>query len=46
MPLSSDTFFFKDALGSETFIRDPQGHVIGYTYHMADGQEIYLKKIK
>ncbi|HEV2297200.1 MAG TPA: DUF4440 domain-containing protein [Candidatus Acidoferrales bacterium] len=46
LPLSSDTFFFKDALGSETFSRDPQGHVTGYTYHMADGQEVHVKKIK
>jgi hypothetical protein len=46
LPLSSDTFFFKDALGSETFSRDPQGHVIAYTYHIADGQEIHVKKIK
>ena len=43
---SSDTFFFKDDLGSETFSRDSQGHVIGYTYHRADGQEIHVKKIK
>jgi len=46
LPLSSDTFFFKDDLGSETFSRDSQGHVIGYTYHRADGQEIHVKKIK
>lgn len=46
LPLSSDTFFVKDDLGSVTFVRDPQGHVIGYTCHRDDGQDIHVKKIK
>ncbi|MFI5095749.1 MAG: DUF4440 domain-containing protein [Candidatus Acidiferrales bacterium] len=46
MPLGSDTFFVKSDLGSATFSRDAQGHVIGYTYHRDDGQEIHVKKIK
>ncbi len=46
LPLGSETFFFKDDLGSVTFVRDAQGHVIGYTYHRVDGQEIHVKKIK
>jgi hypothetical protein len=46
MPLGSDTFFVKSALGSLTFSRDAQGRVTGYTYHLADGQEIHVKKIK
>jgi len=46
LPLSSDTFFVKDDLGSVTFVRDTQGHVTGYTYHRFDGQEIHVKKIK
>jgi ketosteroid isomerase-like protein len=46
LPLSSDTFFVKDDLGSVTFVRDAQGHVTGYTYHRFDGQEIHVKKIK
>ncbi|MGA8617442.1 MAG: hypothetical protein WB660_02835 [Candidatus Sulfotelmatobacter sp.] len=46
LPLSSETFFFKDDLGSITFVRDAQGHVTGYTYHRNDGQEIHAKKIK
>ncbi len=45
-PLGSETFFFKDDLGSVTFVRDAQGHVTGYTYHRNDGQEIHAKKIK
>ena len=45
-PLGSETFFFKDDLGSVTFVRDAQGHVTGYTYHRSDGQEIHAKKIK
>jgi hypothetical protein len=46
LPLGSETFFFRDALGSVTFVRDAQGHVTGYTYHRWDGQEIHVKKIK
>jgi hypothetical protein len=46
LPLGSETFFFKDDLGSVTFSRDAQGHVTGYTYHRVDGQEIHVKKVK
>jgi Domain of unknown function (DUF4440)/Domain of unknown function (DUF3471) len=46
LPLSSDTFFVKDDLGSVTFVRDATGHVTGYTYNRNDGQEIHAKKIK
>ena len=46
LPLSSDTFFLKNDLGSITFVRDAQGQVTGYTYHRWDGQEIHAKKIK
>lgn len=46
LPLSSDTFFVRDDIGSVTFVRDAQGHVTGYTYHRWDGQEIHVKKIK
>jgi hypothetical protein len=45
-PLGSETFFVKNDLGSVTFVRDPQGHVTGYTYHRWDGQEIHANKIK
>lgn len=46
LPLGSDTFFVKNDLGSVTFSRDAQGHVTGYTHHLADGQEVHSKKIK
>jgi len=46
LPLSSDTFFLKDDIGSVIFVRDAQGHVTGYTYHRWDGQGIHVKKIK
>lgn len=46
LPLTSDTVFVKDDLGSVTFVRDAQGHVTGHTYHRWDGQEIHAKKIK
>ncbi len=46
LPLGSETFFFKDDLGSVTFVRDAQDHVTGYTYNRNDGQEIHVKKIK
>ena len=45
-PLGSDTFFVKSALGTSAFSRDAQGHVTGSTCHIADGQEIHVKKIK
>ena len=41
-----DTFFSKSDVGQFTFSRDAQGHVNGYTYRFADGQEIYSQKIK
>jgi len=46
LPLSPDTFFVKDDLGSIQFVRDAEGHVTGYTYHRVDGQEIHVKKVK
>jgi len=46
LPLSSDTFFVKDDIGSTQFVRDAEGHVSGYTYHRFDGHEIHVKKIK
>jgi len=45
-PLGAETFFIKSALSIVTFSRDAQGHVTGYTCHLADGQEIHIKKIK
>jgi uncharacterized protein DUF4440/uncharacterized protein DUF3471 len=45
MPLGSDIFFVKSALGFLAFSRDAQGHVTGYTWHLANGQEIHVKKI-
>jgi len=46
LPLGTDTFFLKGELGTNKFIRDAQGHVTGYTYQDADGQEIHVKKIR
>ncbi len=46
LPLAADTFFVKSDLGTAVFSRDPQGHVTGYVYHRADGQEIHVRKIK
>ena len=46
LPLGVETFFIKSALSIVTFSRDAQGHVTGYTCHLADGQEIHVKKIK
>ena len=46
LPLGAETFFVKSDLGRVQFIRDAQGHVTGYTYHRADGQEIHVKKVK
>jgi len=46
LPLSSDTFFVRDDIGSTQFVRGPDGQVTGYTYHRWDGQEIHVKKIK
>jgi Domain of unknown function (DUF4440) len=40
-----ETFFYKSDVGQFTFSRDAQGHVKGYTYRRADGQEIYSQKI-
>jgi ketosteroid isomerase-like protein len=45
LPLGADTFFLKSDLATNTFIRDAQGHVTGYTYQNADGQEIHIQKI-
>jgi hypothetical protein len=45
-PLGADSFFIKAELGIATFSRDAEGHVTGYTYHLPDGQEIHVKKIK
>src|SRR5579863_10551646 len=45
-PLGAETFFIRSDLGSMTFSRNAQGHVTGYTYHGADGQEVHAKKIK
>lgn len=45
-PMGNDSFFLKSELSVNTFIRDAQGHVVGYTYHDADGQEVHVKKIK
>jgi hypothetical protein len=46
LPLGADSFFLRNELGMNTFTRDAQGHVVGYTYRDADGQEIHVKKIK
>jgi len=46
LPLSEETFFLKDDLGTVTFVRDALGHVNGYTYRRPDSQEIHVKKIK
>ena len=46
LPLSRETYFLKDDLGSVTFVRDAKGNVNGYTYHRLDGQQIHVKKIK
>jgi ketosteroid isomerase-like protein len=46
MPAGGDSFFLKEGdLATITFSRDALGHVIGYTYHRIDGQEIHVKKI-
>lgn len=46
LALGSESFFFKDDLGSITFVRDALGRVSGYTYHRNDGQAIHVNKIK
>ena len=47
LPYSSGIpFFLKSELGSDKFTRDAQGHVTGYTYQDADGQEIHVQKIR
>jgi YVTN family beta-propeller protein len=39
LPLGGDTVFIRDGdLGTITFSRDAQGHVIGYIYNRVDGQ--------
>jgi len=45
LPLAADTFSVKSDLGTAVFARDLHGHVTGYTYHRADGQEIHVKRI-
>jgi len=45
-PAGGGTFFLDEDLGTATFTRDAQGHVTGYTYRGADGQEVQVKKIK
>jgi hypothetical protein len=45
LPLGSETFFVKNDLGNTIFSRDVQGHVAGYTYRRADGQEIHARKV-
>ena len=46
LPLGADSFFLRSGSESSKFTRDAQGHVTGYTYQDADGQEIHIKKIK
>jgi len=46
LPGGADTFFIRSDLGTFAFSRNAQGHVVGYTYHRNDGQEIHVKKIK
>jgi hypothetical protein len=46
LPAGGETFFYKEDLGTLTFSRDSQGHVIGYTYRQIDGQEIHSQKVK
>jgi ketosteroid isomerase-like protein len=46
LPLGADSFFLRSELGIDKFTRDAQGHVTGYTYQDADGQEIHIKKTK
>jgi hypothetical protein len=46
LPLGADAFFLKSELGINTFRRDVQGHVTGYTDQDADGQEVQVKKVK
>ncbi|MBV8051505.1 MAG: DUF4440 domain-containing protein [Acidobacteriaceae bacterium] len=45
LPLGNDTFFLRTELGTNKFLRDAHGHVTGYTYQDADGQEVHVKKI-
>lgn len=46
LPMGVDAFFLKGELGTNTFIRDAQGRVTGYTYRDADGQEVHVKKVR
>jgi ketosteroid isomerase-like protein len=46
LALGADSFFLKSELGIDKFTRDAQGHVTGYRYQDADGQEIHVKKIR
>jgi hypothetical protein len=46
LPLGADAFFLKSELGINTFRRDVQGHVTGYTDQDTDGQEVQVKKVK
>ena len=46
LPLGNDAFFLKSDLGTNTFVRNAQGQVTGYTFQDADGQHIQVKKIK
>lgn len=46
LPMGGEAFFLKSELGTNTFVRDAQGRVTGYTYHDADGQEVHVKKIR
>lgn len=46
VPSGADSFFLRNELGTNKFMRDAQGRVTGYTYQDADGQEIHVKKIK
>ena len=46
LPMGGDAFFLKSELGTNTFVRDAQGRVTGYTYLDADGQEVHVKKTR
>jgi ketosteroid isomerase-like protein len=46
LPTGGEAFFLKGELGTNTFIRDAQGRVTGYTYRDADGQEVHVRKIR
>ena len=46
LSLGAETFFIRSDLGSMTFSRDAQGHIIGYTYAGPDGRIVHAKKVK